>query len=155
MFTSEPQPLINSSPHIGMVFPEEACRPVGVASTGKGIIVPPVEVDWGGFRHVNHTRVHGVENIHQFCLNFCIVHWFNSLGPVTLWVTMVRIAQKLRRGNIQWQWQWVYWTQGKSSHDLDSAKQDTSHESGLHRQQSALDLNNAIWNNEWVISPLH
>ena len=42
----------------------------------------------------------------------------------------------------------IYWTQGKSSHDLDSAKQDTSHESGLHRQQSALDLNNAIWNNE-------
>ena len=55
-----------------MVLLEETRGPVGVASAGEWVVVPPVEEDGGGFGHVGHIGIHGMEYIHQFRLDFGI-----------------------------------------------------------------------------------
>jgi hypothetical protein len=70
---------------------EEARRPVGVASTSEWVIVPPVEEDGGGFGNVGDIGIHGVEDVHQFHLDFGVCHRFNTFGPIALSIT-VRIA---------------------------------------------------------------
>jgi len=84
MLASEPHPLINSRPHVIVMLLEEACRPVGVASTSEWVVVPPVEEDGGGFGNLGNIGVHGVEDIHQFRLNLSIGQRFNALRPVAL-----------------------------------------------------------------------
>ena len=84
MFASEPHPLIDSCPQVVVVLLEEARGPVGVASTGERVIEPPVEEDGGGFRHVVHIRVHGVENVHQFRLDFGITERLDTFRPIAL-----------------------------------------------------------------------
>jgi hypothetical protein len=101
MLASKPHPLIDSGPQVRVVLLEEACRPVGVASTGERVVVPPVEEDGSGFGHVGHIGVHGVEDIHQFRLDFGIGQRFDTFRPVALWVTRMRIAQKLKRKDVR------------------------------------------------------
>ena len=96
MFASEPQPLIDSSPQIVVMLLEEAGRPVGVASTSERVVVPPVEEDGGGFGDVGYIGIHGVEDVHQFCLDFGVCHRFNTFRPIALWITL-RIAQKSKK----------------------------------------------------------
>lgn len=84
VFSSKPYPLIDSRPQVVVMLLEEARGPVGVASTREWVIVPPMEEDGGGFGNVGHIRVHGVENIHQFCLDFSIRQRFNAFRPVAL-----------------------------------------------------------------------
>ena len=84
VFASEPQPVVESRPQVIVVLLEEARRPVGVTSTSEWVVIPPVEEDGGRFGHVGHIRVHGVEDIHQFRLDFGIGQRFNTLGPVAL-----------------------------------------------------------------------
>lgn len=93
MLASEPQPLVDGRPQVIVMLLEEAGGPVGITSTGEWVIVPPVEQDGGGFRHVGDVRIHGVEDIHQFRLDFGISHGLNTFGPITLFTT-VRIARR-------------------------------------------------------------
>jgi hypothetical protein len=84
MFTSEPQPVIDGSPQIVVMFMEEARRPVRVASAGEWVVVPSVDKDRGGFGHVGHLRIHGVEDAHQFLLDFLIGLRLDAPRPVAL-----------------------------------------------------------------------
>ena len=84
MLTSEPQPVIDGSPQIVVVLLEEARRPVRVASAGEWVVVPSMDKDRGGFGHVGHVRIHGVEDVHQFLLDFLIGHRLSAPRPVAL-----------------------------------------------------------------------
>lgn len=96
MFASEPQPLVDSGPQVVVVLSEEARRPVGVASAGEWIVVPPVEEDGSGFGYLGHIGVHGMEDIHQLCLDLGIRQRFNAFRPIALLVP-VRTTQNRKR----------------------------------------------------------
>ena len=101
VFASKPHPLVESSPHVVVVLLEEARWPVGVTSTGKWVIVPPVEEDGGGFGDVGDVGVHRVEDVHQFRLNLGIGQRFDTFRPIALWVIVVRMARKWKKTDVQ------------------------------------------------------
>jgi hypothetical protein len=84
VFTSEPEPVTDRRPQIVVVLLEEARRPVGVTSANEWVIVPPMEQNGGWLWHVGNIGIHGVEDIHQFCLDFGVGQRFDTLRPVTL-----------------------------------------------------------------------
>lgn len=72
VFTSKPQPVTDRRPQVIMVLLEKARRPIRVAPTSERVVVPPVEMDRGGFGYVGHIGVHRMQNVHQFRLDFAI-----------------------------------------------------------------------------------
>lgn len=84
VLASEPQPVTDGCPQVVVVFLEEARRPVGVTSASEWIVKPPVEEDGGRFGHVVHIRVHGMENVHQFRLDFGITERLDTFRPIAL-----------------------------------------------------------------------
>ena len=145
VLASEPDPLVDSRPQVVVVFLEEARGPVGVASTSERVVVPPVEEDGGGFRNLGHVRVHGVEDIHQFRLDFGIRHRFDTFGPIALMVTVkIMATRKTEEEDVRRRWRRGRQTRGRSSRDRDSAIRGTSRERGPHRWQSVLTINNDV-----------
>jgi len=67
-----------------VVLLEKVRWPVGIASAGKWVVVPPMEEDGGWFGDVGNVGIHRAEDVHQFHLDLGIGQRFDTFGPVPL-----------------------------------------------------------------------